>query len=60
MKGMTKLEELRLHNPQVTDIGLDHLKDLASLKKLGLYNTQISDAGVMKIRQALPECEVRL
>lgn len=60
LKGLTRLQTLRLYNIQVTDAGLEHLKGLTSLRDLHLLNTQVTDDGVKKIQEALPNCKARL
>ena len=50
LKGLTKLEGLRLGFTQVTDAGLAHLKGLTNLTDLNLYRTQITDAGLVHLK----------
>ncbi len=47
-----------LHNTQVTDAGLVHLKGLTRLQTLNLYRSQVTDAGVKELRAALPNCRI--
>ncbi len=52
------LEALYLHNTQVTNAGLEHLKGMTSLQYLNLKNTQVTDEGVQRLQRALPNCEI--
>ncbi len=58
LKGLTKLQELRLNSTQVTDAGLVHLKGLTNLYRLLLYANYITDAGVAELTKALPNCDI--
>lgn len=57
--SLDKCRYLDLSNTQVTDAGIPHLKGLTNLKRLDLFGTQITDEGIEKLRQALPNCEIR-
>lgn len=47
LKDLNSLQGLHLSfNQNLTDTGLEHLKDLTNLKYLHLRNTQITDAGL--------------
>ena len=39
-----------LHNTQITDAGLTHLKGMTSLRGLDLHNTQITGAGLVHLK----------
>ncbi len=52
---MTSLKDLHLNSTQVTDAGLEHLKELAGFRHLYLFSTQVTDAGRAKIKAALPD-----
>ena len=41
---------LWLHDTQVSDAGLEHLKGLNAIKELDLSNTQVSDAGLKHLK----------
>ena len=43
---------------RVTDIGLEHLRELSSLIELDLEGTQATDEGIENLREALPECVI--
>ena len=51
-------QKLCLSDTQVTDAGLEYLKELTQLQQLDLDGTQVTDAGVTKLQQALPNCEI--
>ncbi len=59
---LTNLQSLGLHDTQVTDAGLEHLKRLPNLRELHLtlsvYDTYLTVEGVEKLQQALPNCEI--
>lgn len=59
LKGLTGLERLNLSATDITDAGIDHLQGLTNLKDLYLLGTKVTDAGVNKLKQALPNCEIR-
>ncbi len=44
---------------RITDAGLVHLAGLTSLEVLHLDDTQITDAGVAKLKEVLPDCEIK-
>ncbi len=46
LKGLTRLEELRIQSPQVTDAGVKCLSGLVQLRVLSLESTQVTDAGL--------------
>ena len=58
LKGLTKLEGLRLGFAQVTDAGLTHLKGLTNLVVINLEDTKVTDVGIAKLRKALPNCKL--
>lgn len=45
-EAFPNLESLSLNGNQITDTGLEHLKDLTGLINLSLYGTQVTDAGL--------------
>ncbi len=49
LKGLTKLNSLRLLGTQVSDAGLVHLKGLTRLKSLELGSYQVGDAGLVHL-----------
>ena len=55
-----KLQALDLDGTQVSDIGLETLRQISTLKHLVLANSKVSAAGVVKLKAALPNCEVCL
>ncbi len=44
--------------PNITDKGLDHLKNMKSLERLMVVDCPITPAGIAAIKNALPWCEV--
>jgi len=59
LKGLPKLQQLRLAGPQITDAGLQHLEGLTQLQYLRVTGTRITNQGVKKLWQALPNCRIR-
>jgi hypothetical protein len=57
LSGLTRLERLEIHGPQVTDKGLMSLLNLVHLKSLDISDTAVTDAG-LKTLAALPKLEV--
>ena len=55
---LTHLEKLDLGSSHVTDAGLERLSGLTNLQILDVTKTKVSDAGIMKLREALPNCQV--
>jgi Leucine-rich repeat (LRR) protein len=55
---MTQLESLELWPSFVTDDGLTHLRTLTNLKQLSV-GPHITEKAADKLRQALPNCEIR-
>jgi len=58
LTGLKYIKVLELQYSQVSD--LSPLAELKNLKLLRLHNTQVSDEQVQKLRQVLPNCEIRL
>ena len=50
LKGLTKLERLRLEGTKVTDAGLVHLKGMTKLWNLHLEGTQVTDYGLTHLK----------
>jgi hypothetical protein len=59
VEGMDQLEQVSIKADKVTDAGLLHLRDLNTLKVLGLQSTSVTADGVRRLRQALPNCDIR-
>jgi hypothetical protein len=59
LAGLTRLTKLYLDDTQISDAGLEHLKGLTNLAVLDLEDTQVTSDGVKKLREALPNCEIR-
>ena len=54
LKGLKNLQVLALSRTQVTDAGLDALKDIKSLKSLYLIGTKVTPQAVEKLKQTMP------
>ena len=50
LKGMTKLETLKLQLTNITDAGLVHLKGLTKLQTLTIGSTKVTDAGLVHLK----------
>ena len=57
LQGLSSLQDLDVRHTQVSD--LTRLRGLTSLQNLDLRDTQVSGAEVDKLRQALPNCQIR-
>ena len=55
---MADLKKLSLADTEVTDAGLERLRELSKLQELDLTDTDVSDDGVKKFQQALPKCKI--
>ncbi len=51
LAAMTPSPELDLGNWQITDAGLEHLKEWTNMQGLGLRSTQITDAGIAHLKE---------
>jgi hypothetical protein len=49
---------LYLSDTQVTDTGLEYLKELSNLQDLALAGTQVTDEGITTLQEALPNCKI--
>ena len=49
LSGLTKLRRLNLQSANVTDAGIDVLKNMPELEELSLYRTKVSNAGLAKL-----------
>ena len=59
LKGLTQLQDLKLDETKVSDIGLVHLKGLIRLQWLDLRFTKVSDVGARDLQKSLPNCKIR-
>jgi hypothetical protein len=59
LEPLTALERLYLDDTAVTNSGLRHLEGLTRLKELTLMRTRITAQGLRRLRQALPETEIK-
>jgi hypothetical protein len=55
LAGLTNLEELVIHAPQLTDAALIHLRGLKRLKRLEIGESKITPEGLAELRKQLPE-----
>lgn len=55
---LKQLEELELRHTDVTDRGLEVLKDLNNLRSLVLIGGKVTEAGVEACQRLLPNCKV--
>ena len=59
LKGLRKLEWLRLRNVPIGDAGIAHLHGCTALKYLGVQEaTQVTAAGVAAFHAAVPRCQI--
>ena len=49
LAGLTKLRRLNLQSANVTDEGIDVLKNMSELEELSLYRTKVTNAGLVKL-----------
>ena len=58
LAALDGLQILKLKNTDVSDDGLEWLKECTALHTLVLTGTKVSDAGVMRLQRARPELKV--
>lgn len=51
LQSHSELQTLGLHDTQITNAGLVHLKGLTNLQNLGIGRTQITDAGLVHLKE---------
>ncbi|MHC5540393.1 tetratricopeptide repeat protein [Singulisphaera rosea] len=56
---LPSLEALDLSHTNVSDVGTISLERYTRLKRLDLTDTKVSDEGVSRLKEALPELEIR-
>lgn len=59
LEQLPNLEILDLCDTKVTDKGVEILQKLKSLKKLWLFESKVSKRGKRKLKEALPDCEIK-
>jgi hypothetical protein len=59
LAGLEDLEALDVQQSQVTDAGLEHLKGLKNLQNLYLSTSPATEEGRARLREALPNLNVR-
>jgi eukaryotic-like serine/threonine-protein kinase len=52
------LSGIYIGGSDLTDAGLEYLKQLRSLRELGIKDTRVTSAGVETLRKALPDCKI--
>ena len=57
---MTGIEKLILNETALTDASVDVLRELKTLKHFEATQTQLSPDGVARLREALPNCKIRV
>jgi hypothetical protein len=57
--ALNGLQILSLHHTRVTDQSVEYLAQLKSLRSLDIKWTYLTLDGVLKLRAALPGCEIR-
>ena len=50
LKPLKKLRELQLANSNITDVGLEQIKELTNLEALNLYGTKVTDSGLRHLQ----------
>lgn len=60
LEELTRLQELRLFGPAVTDAGLAHLRPLTQLRTLTLSDRHITDAGIAHLKGLVELRRLRL
>ena len=59
LRHFRKLEWLCLEDTEITDAGLVHLETLHNLRLLELAKTGVTEEGILRLKQALPQCQIR-
>ena len=60
LAALKKLKYLRLSFTKIGDRGLVHLYDMTSLKDLVLGRTKVTERGIVRLKVALPGCNISL
>lgn len=58
LKSLKQLKRLNVAGNLITDAGLKTLSSLKTLEWLNVAETKVTADGIVKIKQALPECDV--
>ena len=57
---LRRLTSLHLVAPRMTDLGLIPLEELRGLTSIHLISTDVTPEGIARLREALPDCDVRV
>jgi len=60
LKRLKSLRDLDLRFTQVSDNGLEHLRGLTNLRCLDVGHSRVTSEGASKIKESLPQLEVKL
>ncbi len=58
LAGLQRLQILELHNTQITDEGVHLLARIRGLRQVSVSSTLVTREGAIKLRKALPHCEI--
>jgi hypothetical protein len=58
LSGLRELEQLHIFNAQISDHGLQHIKDFTHLQELILDDTQVTREGAEDLSRSLPDCAI--
>ncbi len=58
LTGCNTLEALYLDGTLITDDSVEHLQQMKSIKYLSVRNTAVTSHGLLRLRDALPDCEI--
>jgi len=61
LSSLQKIEILCINGcPQITDVGLEHLKRMEKLRTVSAIGTKITEAGVRRFHESRPEVKILL
>ncbi len=59
LAGLSQLERLFLNGSSISDVGLEELRGLTRLKTLYVVRSRVTDAGEKRLKEAIPDLEIR-